>query len=212
MTDRRRAKQQAKRQAEREAHPRWAPIRQRLFAEPDAGASAAKGAIGERRLGASLDALSAPGTIEVLHDRRRPGTVANIDHLAVAASAVWVIDAKLHKGRIAKDMRGGLFSSRDILSVAGRDRTELADGVVKQMATVRSALDAAGHGDLPVHGALCFIDGDWSVLRRRPFAVQGVLVTWPKALRELLSQPGDIDSDRRQQISLALEAALPPAS
>ena len=37
----------------------------------------------------------------MLHDRRIPGTRANIDHIAVASSAVWVIDAKRYNGKLA---------------------------------------------------------------------------------------------------------------
>ena len=41
------------------------------------------GALGEERLGNRLNEL-ASGAIRVLHDRRIPGSRANIDHIAVA--------------------------------------------------------------------------------------------------------------------------------
>jgi Nuclease-related domain len=55
--------------------------------------------------------------VVALHDRRmrRPdGTPsrANIDHLAVTAAGVWVIDAKTHRGALEVRRLGGLFSPR----------------------------------------------------------------------------------------------------
>lgn len=45
------------------------------------------GAVGEERPGARLNEL-ASNTLRVLHDRRIPGTRANIDHLAVTPTGV----------------------------------------------------------------------------------------------------------------------------
>jgi hypothetical protein len=53
----------------------------------------ATGAVGEERLGARLDSL-ASDTNAALHDRRIPGSKANIDHIAVTTAGIWVIDAK----------------------------------------------------------------------------------------------------------------------
>ncbi|MEI2671103.1 MAG: nuclease-related domain-containing protein [Marmoricola sp.] len=44
----------------------------------------ATGAVGEERLGARLDSLVSE-SIAVLHDRRIPGSKANIDHIAITA-------------------------------------------------------------------------------------------------------------------------------
>jgi hypothetical protein len=209
---RRREKQQARLQAEREARPIVGRLRQALAPEADVGTVWDKGAVGEEKLAEAMQPLVEAGTIMALHDRRIPRSTANIDHLAVAANGVWVIDAKRYAGRIAKDVRGGFFSSREILSVGGRDRTKLTEGVDKQINVVRTALEAAGLADIPVHGALCFIDGDWSLLRRRPFSIEGVLVTWGKALRERLAEPGELDGEQRQRIVDVLADALRPAS
>lgn len=209
---RRREKQQAQLQEAREARPIREWLRQAIAPEPDAGASYGRGAVGEETLGASLDVVAEAGIIEVLHDRRRPRTTANIDHIAVAANGVWVIDAKRYTGRIGRGTRGGFFSSRGVLEIAGRDRSNLLDGVAKQIAAVAAALVEAPCAGVPVHGSLCFVDGEWGVFQRRPFSLDGVLITWPKALRERLSEPGDIDAKRRQQVLEALADALPPAS
>jgi hypothetical protein len=38
--------------------------------------------------------------VAVLHDRRIPGSRANIDHIAIAATGVWVIDSKRYKRKL----------------------------------------------------------------------------------------------------------------
>jgi hypothetical protein len=70
-----------------------------------------RGAVGEERLGARLNALAADG-LAVLHDRRIPGSKANIDHIAITPGGIWVIDAKRYKGRpeLAPD-RGRVLDS-----------------------------------------------------------------------------------------------------
>ena len=40
-----------------------------------------------------------PDTFRVMHDRRIRGTKANIDHIAIGPSGVWVIDAKRYKDK-----------------------------------------------------------------------------------------------------------------
>lgn len=70
-----------------------------------------RGAVGEERLGARLDALAANG-LAVLHDRRIPGSKANIDHIAVTRGGIWVIDAKRYKGRPELKIEGGILRPR----------------------------------------------------------------------------------------------------
>jgi hypothetical protein len=90
------------------------------------------GAIGEERLGARLNEL-AGDSLRVLHDRKVPRSTANIDHLAVTPNGVFVIDAKRYDGRPALVVEGGLIRPRvEKLMVAGRDRSKLVDGVLKQ--------------------------------------------------------------------------------
>lgn len=208
---RRRARQSDRLQAERDRRPVLGRIRQGLFPEDDAGRAWDKGAEGEERLAESLNPLVEADTISVLHDRRIPGSRANLDHLIVASTGVWVVDAKHYKGTVRKDVRGGWLSTRTVVTVAGRDRSTLVEGVRKQMSVTSAALVDCLHADVPVHGALCFVDNDWG-LRRRPFEVGGVLVTWPRALRERLSAPGPVDPHQRAEVWEVLASELPPAS
>lgn len=66
------------------------------------------GALGEERLGQRRNELSSD-TMRVLHDRRIRGSRANIDHLAVTPTGVYVIDAKKYKGRPSLKVEGGIF-------------------------------------------------------------------------------------------------------
>jgi hypothetical protein len=101
------------------------------------------GSSGERRLGAYLDALDDDESLIVLHDRRAPGTRANIDHLAISRAGVFVIDAKNYTGKVQKIDRGGWFSSDARLYVGRRDCTNLVAGIRKQVEAVRNALGPA---------------------------------------------------------------------
>ncbi len=119
----------------------------------------------------------------MLHDRRIPGSRANIDHIAVTAAGVWVIDAKRYKGRPQLRIEGGLLSPRvEKLLVGRRDCTNLVDGVLKQVDLVSGVV-----GDVPVTGVLCFVDADWPLVGGA-FTTRGIQALWPKRLAKLLGQ------------------------
>lgn len=87
-------RRQAKRETRiREKHPKLG--RFILAATDDRQSTTAwhTGALGEERLGRRLNEL-ASDTMRVLHDRRIPGTRANIDHIAITPTGIYVIDAK----------------------------------------------------------------------------------------------------------------------
>jgi hypothetical protein len=148
-----------------------------------------RGAVGEERLGARLDTLATDG-IAILHDRRIPGSKANIDHIAITRRGIWVIDAKRYKGRPELKIEGGILRPRvEKLLVARRDCTKLLDGVLKQVGLVRDLV-----GDVPVTGALCFVEADWPLIGGA-FTTRGIHVLWPKGLANALAAEtaGDID-------------------
>ena len=117
---------------------------------------------------------------------------------------MWVIDAKRYKGRPDLKIEGGILSPRvEKLTVGGRDRTKLVDGVLKQMDLVRAVV-----GDLPVFGALCFIEADWPLIAGT-FRTRGVHVLMPRKLRKLLTeQTGEVDVAATHR---ALATHFPPA-
>jgi hypothetical protein len=100
--------------------------------------------------------------LRVLHDRRIPGTQANIDHIAITSTGIYVIDAKRHVGkRPTLLVEGGVIRPRvERLMVGGRDQTKLVDGVLRRVDLVRSIVGV----DTLVTGVLCFVEADWPLV------------------------------------------------
>lgn len=117
----------------------------------------------------------------LLHDRGIPGSRANIDHLAVTPTGVWVIDAKKYKGKV--EIRRPLFGDARLV-VNGRDRSKLADGLAKQVAAVRAAVDPR----IPVLGAFCMVDAELPILRTLRF--RGYPLVGRRKLAKILNAPG----------------------
>jgi hypothetical protein len=86
------------------------------------------------------------------------------------------------------ERRGGLLRPRTShLTVGGRDKTELVDGVLAQAEVVSAALAAA----VPVRPVLCFVDGDWPFLAR--LELRGVPIVWPRQTAKLCRGDGPLD-------------------
>lgn len=77
----------------RTKHPKLGGLILALSDDPQSTTAWDTGALGEELLGNGLNKRSSP-SLRVLHDRRVPGTRANIDHIAVTPTGIWVIDAK----------------------------------------------------------------------------------------------------------------------
>jgi hypothetical protein len=172
--------------------------------EPNSTSAWSKGAQGERSLGAMLDDLSC---VVALHDRRIPRSRANLDHLVVAPSGVWVIDAKHYKGLIERRQTGFLGTDASQLFVGGRNRSNLIEGVRRQIDAVRQVLEDSA---VQVTGAVCFIDGDWSLLAHA-FTVDGVCVHHRKSLRRALGRDGTLKSSTRLDLAGLLNSKFLPA-
>lgn len=188
-------------------HPRLGGLMLALSDHPQTTTAWARGAEGERRVGERLDSLRADGIV-VLHDRRIPHTRANIDHLVVAPTGVWIVDAKHYSGQVTRRDVGGWRRSDERLFVGRRDCTKLVAGMAFQHDAVRTAL--ARHDDIPIHRVLCFVEAEWSFLAR-PFDLGGVLVAWPKATVEAIRRPGTLEPENINRIGETLLRALPAA-
>lgn len=162
------------------------------------------GSEGEQKLAASLEHLVGDRAV-LLNDRRVPGTRANIDHIAVAASGVWVIDAKRYKGLIELRDVGGWFRVDRQLYVNGRRQTKLVDNLAWQVDAVCHAL---GSQIVPVHAALSFVDGEWRLFAK-PFELKGVLVSWPKRLAEMIAENGPLVPENVLAVAGRLSTELP---
>lgn len=165
------------------------------------------GAEGERRVGDRLDELD---EVLALHDLAVPNSRANIDHIAIAASGLYVIDAKKYKGEIESRNVGSFFSPDHRLFVHGRDRTKLVEGVRWQREVVREVL-GPDHIDVPLHGALCFVDGDFGLVPVY-FTIDSVSIVGLRKLSKTLRAPGQLEVDERRAIAALLSDRLRPAA
>jgi hypothetical protein len=172
--------------------------------EPQSTTAWAKGSKGEVLLGSRLNERMADIGV-VLHDRRIAGKRSNIDHIVVATSGVWVIDAKRYSGTVERRLVGSLFNSEDRLYVNNRDQTKLLDGVRGQVDAVQDALQS--DETVPVRGCLCFVDTEWGWFAK-PFTMRDVLVTWPAKLYETMLQPGQLSTEDVHRVAHQLGARL----
>ena len=168
------------------------------------------GATCRETLGEYLD-CRAGADAYVLHGRKVPGTRGVIDHIVVAASGVWIIGADDDTGKVEERDYGGWFQSDVRLYVDDRNQTRLVTDVNWQVQTVRQYIARMGFGETPFHRALCFTDATWETTGR-PFTIRGVLVAWPEALADEISQDGPVPADLRRALATELGGRVPASS
>jgi hypothetical protein len=133
--------------------------------EPQSTRAWEVGAVGETEIGKRLTALAEVGC-HVLHDRRIPGSRANIDHIVVSPSGAHLVDAKNYTGMVTVEKLGGWRSPQTrTLKVGGRDCTKLVEGMHKQRDIVGGILTTAGL-DIPVVEVLAFWRAEWPLFAR----------------------------------------------
>lgn len=196
----------------RDKHKRLGGLILALSDEPATTRAFATGADGEERLAARLERDCTD--VLFLHNRklgigRRDG---DIDHIAIAPSGIYLIDAKRYPNSKVRIVRsGGIFSPvREQLMIAGRDRSKLLDGCAKQVAALTVAL--SGHPlaeSVQVSSVLCFIDADLPLFGT--MEIRGVRLIGPKGTIKVITAPGDLNEEARASLQRHLAAVLPPA-
>lgn len=201
----------ARREAETRArHPRLGNLLLRVQTTPVGEANWDTGAAGEEALAAHL-AKTCPDVI-VLHDRRMPRSRANIDHIAIAPSGVFVIDAKRYTGKI--EIRNPLLGSQRLF-IKGRNRTKLVEGLARQREAVRAAL-AETVPEMPIQACFCFLNpakqfGGSGLPLLRTLSIDGFPLLYPRKLSKRLNGPGELSPESRSEVSALLASAFPPA-
>jgi hypothetical protein len=118
-----------------------------LFVTPNHVTAWAIGADGEARTARFLEPLRAEG-FRVLHDRRIPGSRANIDHIVIGPPGVFVVETKSFGGQLK--VRG------NEVYVAGRRKTAMLEEAKREALAVQVALapelEALG---IPVVPVIC---------------------------------------------------------
>lgn len=200
----------ARDQRVRSRHPKIGGLLLALVPDPSTTKVWAQGAAGEQAVANRLEQLE---NAVVLNDRRmhHPDgrlSPANIDHIAITPTEVWVIDAKTHHGKLEVRRAGGQFTPRtELLYINGRDQTKLLDGLARQTDAVRAALTSTAHG-ANVRGALCFVGTELPWLDED---IAGIPLRGPGGLLKLLRRAGPLDASQRDDLAARLQDQLPPA-
>ncbi len=205
--DRRRAAREARTRAE---HPHIGNFLLKFAERPQHERAWEVGAVGEEELVTSL-ARRCPNVL-VLHDRRMPGSRANIDHLAVAASGVYVIDAKRYEGKI--EVRKPWFGEQKLV-VGGRDKTKLVEGLGRQVEAVRGGL-ALIEKEVPVKACFCFINpagqsGGSGIPMVGTLRIKDFELLHARRLAKRLNQRGELGVEEVEVVAEALVELFPAA-
>jgi len=190
----------------RKTHPWIGGLLLALRGTPQHESAFHQGDLGEKAVAAYLEKHTAGGPAIMLHNRRMPGGRGDVDHLAIAPTGVFVIDAKNVKGkvRVANPLFGGVK-----LLIAGRNRTKFIDGLDRQVHAVRDALRASGHSDVWVQGVLCFTTADLPLLGTPK--MRGYLLLRRRALAKRINKQGSLQPPTIDALAHTLAAAFPPA-
>ena len=153
----------------------------------------------------TLEARTAGGPAILLYDRRMPGARGNIDHLAIAPTGVYVIDAKNWSGKVR--VTSSLSGERKLL-INGHNQTKLVDGLDRQVAAVRAVVTAI-HPEVPVRGVLCFTTADLPMIGTLSMRSHSLL--YRRALAKRIKAGGPLTREQIEGITRVLAAAFPPA-
>lgn len=102
-----------------------------------------RGAVGEAATASCLERLPSRRWF-VLHDLAVPGSRANIDHLVIGPTGVWVIDSKAYRARL-RARRGRLWAgSQEVATDAVRWEAQVVSGVLGERARPLVAVHGRG--------------------------------------------------------------------
>jgi len=189
----------------RSRHPLIGGVLLALGGTPQHEAAFRSGRVGEELIARSLERGTANGRAVILHDRQMPHARGNIDHLAVAPSGVYVIDAKNISGSVSVSRR--LFGPAK-LKVNGRNRRGLVDGLDRQVAAVRRSLAAMDHADVPVNGVFCFTKAELPLFGAQ---IRGHRLHHRRRVIKRLNSKGPLTDESIAEIACGLAAAFGPA-
>jgi Nuclease-related domain len=188
----------------RKAHPRVGGVLLALGSAPPHESVFAQGAAAERAVADSLARRTTSDSVITLHNHRMPNGRGDIDHIAIAASGVWVIDTKDWAGKVEIESP---WSGTPRLRIRGRDRTRLIDGLERQITAVRAVRDRGGYERIAVQGALCFTKADLPWLRTQTF--RGHLLLHRRALAKRLTAAGPLAPASIEEVARHLATSLP---
>lgn len=164
-------------------------------------------------MGRTFEQLAEEGFV-VLHDRRRPGKKANIDHIVIGPRGVYVIDAKHYAGLLEIRSTGTFFRpGPNRVFVGGRAHDKRLAFMDRQVRWVHEAVGAdveavGGH----IKPVLCFLGVQVPLGQKAALAgVNDVLITWPRRFVKDVSRVGPLTGQQVEEIARKIATALPAA-
>ena len=171
----------------------------RLLITPQHIRSWETGADGEEKTARALESL--PASWHVLHDRKIPRSVANIDHIVIGPPGVFVIESK--------DYAGDLSVAGGEIRVAGRKRTAWLGEVAREAEAVNRALADAGFS-IETIAVLCVHRARLPFIRR---SIEGVEIRNGSDLVPYLTKrPATLESSVADEVAAALDRVLKRAA
>jgi nuclease-like protein len=182
-----------------------------LTSEPRSTEVWQQGAEAEQHVAQVLERRLHGRGVTLLHDRLIPGR-GNIDHLAVGAGGVTVIDTKASRGRLGLKSVGGILTPRQqLLLINGRDRSRELQKLERQLHAVQIALTATGLPSVPITGVLCFPHATGVPLLGTLRTRTGIIITHPRGAAKLARRTGPLTPEHIHRVSEQLTRRFPPA-
>lgn len=173
-----------------------------LFTVPNHITSWSTGAAGEVRTAQFLEPLRSEG-FRVLHDRRIPGSRANIDHIVIGPPGIFVVETKSFGGSLK--VRG------NEVYVAGRRRTGMIEEAKREALAVQVALamelETVG---LPVVPVICVHRASLPWLGAAAGGVR--IVSGKELIKRLRKAEARLDPDTVRWLAQAAAEHLSPAA
>lgn len=147
----------------------------------------------------------------IFSDRRVPGTAANVDHIVVASSGVWVIDAKRWKAMSVRP--SGAAGAGTRLYCGEQDVTSHVaqlDGQVDPVARIVRDPSVAVRPAMVILPAQCTLRTGVRFRLGKAVHLGRVLICPPRLLIEQIGEPGPLGRDQVVHIGHRLDQALPP--
>jgi len=161
-----------------------------------------KGARGERATARLLASLGAG--YAVLHDRTIPRSRANIDHLVIGPTGVWVIDSKRWHPRTR------LHGVRGRLWVGSRSADHALRGLLYEHAAVRELVRRATGGLVDV-GGLVAVHGPRVPSWRNPVMYEGLTLLRARQVpRYVHAREPRLTPEQVAELAAGLARVLPP--
>lgn len=195
---------------EREIRRRWGKLSGLVLAltdDPQTTRAWRQGSLGESKLARALGRIDRDDVL-ILNDRKVPGSRGNIDHIVVAPTGIYVVDAKSYTGgQIEVRDVSRFFSAPDRrLFVGRRNCSRRADDMTRQVDAVRTALGE--RPDVAVIPVLCFVDARWPLFGG-PKDFRGVRLDDQGSLRKAVCRAGSLGVDEVREIAVVLSHQLP---